>query len=531
MAIVWTLQYYILREMAKTFLMASVALTAVLGLGGGVLNMMKLGDVTAGQLLTLIALVLPLAAALTLPVAAMFSATSTYGRFSADNEFVACRSSGINMHVLFLPSLMISLLAATVSFAFSSYVVPSMVRNLNSFVSADFASMIRQGLDEPRGIKVGDNYRVYADRAISDPDDPNRIVLQGVAFIEVEGAEWIRYGTFRELHLTFDSKSKPMRVHAVALDVSWYDRKAEQFVEDRRQTISSNEIPTLVPQKIKFLMLTELFQYLAEPTRWIEVREKMGRLRQAVGRAMVYEALHDRWRADKSLTLPADDPAFTLRADVGQLVPRAGGIDFHGNIEVVDHRLDRRITAERAVLEVTRGEALSDSRIKVNLYAARLTSGDTTIERERETLAAIAIDPAIIRTLAAISDHDLLNPVKGSDPQGGPVAARRAEAEAERGKTVRRIIGVINERLAFSVSVFVLVILGAVLGITFRGSHLMTAFGISFVPSVFVIVGIVAGKQLCHNADTHVLGLLTMWAGIVLVAMLDGWTLTYVLRR
>ena len=42
----WTLQRYIFREMGKTFLLAAVALTGVLGLGGGLLQMMKLGQTT-----------------------------------------------------------------------------------------------------------------------------------------------------------------------------------------------------------------------------------------------------------------------------------------------------------------------------------------------------------------------------------------------------------------------------------------------------------------------------------------------------
>ena len=76
-----------------------------------------------------------------------------------------------------------------------------------------------------------------------------------------------------------------------------------------------------------------------------------------------------------------------------------------------------------------------------------------------------------------------------------------------------------------------LVILAAVLGIVFRGSHVMTAFGISFVPLLFVLLMIVTGKQMSHNAGTHVLGLMMIWSGLLVVAGLDVWTLTRVLRR
>ena len=88
----------------------------------------------------------------------------------------------------------------------------------------------------------------------------------------------------------------------------------------------------------------------------------------------------------------------------------------------------------------------------------------------------------------------------------------------------------IHERSAFSVSVLTLVILGAALGIVFRGSQAVVAFGISFIPSLLVMVTIVTGKQLAHNAPTHGIGLMVMWTGIAIVAAVDGWRLTRVVR-
>ena len=69
------------------------------------------------------------------------------------------------------------------------------------------------------------------------------------------------------------------------------------------------------------------------------------------------------------------------------------------------------------------------------------------------------------------------------------------------------------------------------MGIVFRGAHVLVAFGISFVPSLVVIMAIVTGRQLACNATTHVVGLLLIWAGIAALAVLDWWTLARVLRR
>lgn len=527
MPILWTLQFYIFREMGKTFLLAAVALTGVLGLGGGIMNMIELGEVTPGQLLRLMALVLPLAASLTLPVAALFSATSTYGRLSADNELVACRSSGINLHVLFLPTLALSLAAASVSFAVTNYVIPGMVRNLNEFIGDDFGAMIQQRLNKPRGFSLG-NYRVHADECITDPDQSNLVILRGVAFVEADKESWVRYGTFRELQLYVDRASDPPRVTALALGVSWYDREANQFFENERQTISSSDVPAFVPSKIKFLNLGELLYYRVNPSAWVGVQEKMKQLRKAVGVKMVYDRLQSVWRGARTFELNDADTRYIVEAKHADLASLAGGLDLAG-VEVEELPTQRHYRADVGVAKVVAGEEPEDAMIKLDLYQATVDAGGRSKTHAKVTIGPVPVDPSWVAQLGSMDDGELLeSPRVHEDPLLAPALAMAMKA---RGDTVRRIVGAINERAAFSVSVFVLVILGAALGIVFRGSHVMTAFGVSFVPSVFVLVCIVTGKQMSHNAVTHGLGLAVMWGGIVAVGALDAWTLMRVVRR
>ena len=137
--------------------------------------------------------------------------------------------------------------------------------------------------------------------------------------------------------------------------------------------------------------------------------------------------------------------------------------------------------------------------------------------------------PDVVREAAGISNRELLEPADDSAGGDHPVAQARATREAS--PPPCRIEATLHERFAFSFSVLVLVVLGATLGIVFRGAHAIVAFGISFVPSLLVIVTIVMGKQLSQNAATHVIGLIVVWLGIVVVGGLDWWTLMRVLRR
>ena len=98
---------------------------------------------------------------------------------------------------------------------------------------------------------------------------------------------------------------------------------------------------------------------------------------------------------------------------------------------------------------------------------------------------------------------------------------------AELGASLRRMAGEIHSRTAFSISVVVTMVLGAALGAIFKGGHMMTAFGISFAPALFVIASVAMGRQVAQNEHTALAGLATIWISILLVAAAD----VYVLYR
>ena len=529
----WTLQRYIFKEMGKTFLLTGAALTGVLGLGGGVFHMIKLGEATPGQLVLLMGFVLPVAAALTLPIALLFSAAATYGRLSGDNEFVACRSGGINMHVLFLPAAALGLASTVLTFLLSNFVIPQMVGNLDAFIAGDVGALIQQRLHRPRGLTLGGKFRIYADDSEIDSSVPNRIVMRRVAFAEVDQEQWIRFGTAREVILEFDPKAK--RVSGRLIGLSYYDRKREGFVDVEDSIIGAEDLPSLLPTKLRFLNLGDLLHYRNHPGKWLKVRDAMAQLRLGVGSWLVYKELADEW-------LAGDEHEFTLRdgldeyavwSKAARLLPRANGLEL--TQVVVQRRLDgdqTLIRAKRAIVEVARGDttALADAGIRINLYDVTMSDGHTTVQKTNYVIGPVPVDPRIVAQVQAVPDEQLLFPsLLPLDPD--PLADRRVKVQQMWDGTVRRVQATLNERAAFSVSACVLVILGAALGIVFRGSHVLTAFGISFVPSLVAIIAIVMGKQMAHNASTPLLGLLVMWSGIALVALLDLWMLTRVIRR
>lgn len=527
----WILQRYIFREMGKTFLLAAVALAAVLGLGGGLVNMIELGEATPAQLLRMMGFILPVSAALTLPMAALFAAAATYGRLAADNELVACRSSGINIHLLLLPTLVISLIAATVTFVFTSFLIPGMVRNLNELIRADVGAFIQQRLSRPRGITLGGPYRIQADETTIEHADADRITLHRIAFVEVDGEEWVRFGTARAVHLEFERRPLGLRVSGRMEGLSYFDRREGQFGQTAQSNFATHELQSLVPPQIKFLTLGELFHYIARPEEWVDVRERMDKLRAAAGRLAVYAAWLGEYHAAGQLTLRDGRARYVLRAASGLAAPRGGGVELR-EVTIEERRGDetRIRTAERTLIEVSRANDLAEAGVTIHAYEVRGTGADARVERVKESFGPIALSAEMIARGTTLDAAALLAGPSDS-ASDDPLRELREKALAERAETVCRIRGTIHERLAFSVSVFVLVVLGAALGIILRGAHVVTAFGICFVPSLLVIVTIVMGKQMANNPPTHAVGLLIIWLGILIAVALDAWILTRVLRR
>lgn len=531
MTMPWTLQRYIFREMGKTFGMTAIAMVTVIGLGGGVMNMIKLGDMTPAQLLRLMALILPVAAALTLPFAALFSAAATYGRISADNEFVACRSSGINLHVLFLPAVVLSLGSAAVTFGFINFIIPGMVQNLNEFVSADIGSLIQSRLARPKGITLGGQFRIHADENAVNVEDGNHIVLYRVAFVEVEEGEWVRFGTAKQVDLVFEKKDNRLTSSGWLTGLSYYDRKAGHFFEEAQQVFPPNELPSLVPRQIKFLGLRELLYYWVNPQRWHEVVEKVDRLRLAVGKSLVYDELWQQWQENQFLRLQDDDRTITVRAEVGGRVPRVGGIEL-GEVTITETRAGRTrsLVAKRAVLDIPRAGSLGETGVLISAYDVRVTDGEQVFDRTKESLGPVAVSDEMIARVQGLSTRSLVE-AAAADPANAAMNKRRDDALDARSRAVREIAATFHQRSAFSISVVTLVLLAAGLGIALRGAHTVIAFGISFVPALLVIVAIVMGKQMAQNATTHLLGIAVIWSGIAATAGLDLWVLGRVVRR
>jgi hypothetical protein len=152
------------------------------------------------------------------------------------------------------------------------------------------------------------------------------------------------------------------------------------------------------------------------------------------------------------------------------------------------------------------------------------------VVRSKVELEPLPIPETFIKQAAAISDDDLLNTDK---PLGlsERIDGRRISAAASLKSLARKVVIEMHGRTAFSASVLVLLVLGATLGIIFRGGEMLVAFVISFLPGLFVTVTIIMGRQMAEKSSTVLVGLGIIWASLAIVALADAIVLTRYLRR
>jgi lipopolysaccharide export LptBFGC system permease protein LptF len=534
MPLLKTLQWYLFREMGKTLILTTIGLTLMLSLGGGVRNLLKGEGLGTVEVVQVLSFVVPGAFALSLPVAGLFSAAMAYGRLAADNELNACRAGGINIHLLLVPVLVLSLVIAGVTFWFSSYVIPGYVKDLNLLVGKNafrivMRELLTKGTFEFRGNVIHVDRIVPIEAEKEGPDrNQRKFAAVGGAFMELSGEHPKRVATTERMYAEFSGVGSKPRVWATLSNVRGFDLEKNQFYEAAEQPFGPYDIPPVgIELKPKWMTLTELQEYRRNPQLLPRVREDLEVLRSRLRRYLFYVWVGNQLRGPEhvvELGSPGDT-RYEIRAEK-YAAERETARPRLKNPRIIAHSRDRTrtITAELGIISapLTRGDEAPWASISLEGNVMIVDSTDPTkpIRKPEMELPGVLLPQEISRREAAFGDADLLD---GEHDLGLGERVERARAVliADMRKVVLRIASVMHSRAAFSISVLVTMMLGACLGIVFRGGHVMTAFGISFAPALFVIATIAMGRQVALNEHTALAGAVIIWGSVLLVGALD----------
>ena len=241
-----TLHGYLSWDLARTMLLALVAFTLVMTVFAVIEPMRKQG-LDGTQVLSLFGYTIPVMLSLTMPVAALFASTFVYGRFSQDNELMACRASGIAAMTLLRPALVLGVMITAASLYLSNSVAPDLAERANQSIKNNVRGFAYSQLRQKGMVKheaqilfaddVDEEHNTIYGMMLLDHKDPNDILIvmapqTQLQFVQQDGemyaSVWMedtvvartgRYDVGRQSSAPIDSI--PLR-SPIKEDPSWY---------------------------------------------------------------------------------------------------------------------------------------------------------------------------------------------------------------------------------------------------------------------------------------------------------------------
>lgn len=561
-----TLHGYVLRELLKTFALTAIGLTILFTLGGGLFNLVKFDGLSTQDLLKLLPMLLPFALTLMMPVAALFAATIVYGRFAADNELTAVRAAGINVHRLFLSAILLSVFVTLSTLLFANYVVPGLLRQMTLYVSNNLRDLAAQKLRTDGYLKVtasekGDKYFMTGTPAPPIPDD--LLVERGfprsdrnLEYLRVDDPTFLqldadgvvlRFTTAEAGLCQFDTRGSAVKITVFVSKASDYEiGRMAAFVE--QQQIGPVVVPFELPEKEDWVDLNRLLELQRAPWQAHKLPDALRRFRNGILAARFDELIAGRSAAHETVTLPAGDAELVITADRAVSVGGGRPTLYNARVEVrrPDEGLPVRYEAAEAdlVVNVPEGRfAARDRPPEVQVRLRQVADEDVKVfvphggrygKPERSgslTLPVTARLPtALTEDVAAIPDAALVN-LAVPLPLNEKLSEVRAKLARDTAERQRRITSLIHFRLSFASSTLVTVIMGAALGVIFRGARALAAFGLACIPFGIALVLILMGRSLTRDELTYELGPIVIWGGLAAVLVADVFILRLGVKR
>ncbi len=547
-----TLHLYLGRELLKTFLMTSVALTLLIVMGGGVANIFRGEGIGAEDMAKVFLFLTPVAVTLILPVAALFSAAITYGRAAADNEVLACRAAGINIHRLLLSALLLGSFVTVFAFWSWNFLLPSLSRQIEELTRRDLPTIVKSQFQRAKPLSFG-AYRMTARGCTTLtaeqlgrelPADHAFLQLTGVAFCETEDQDAVRFGTADLTIIDFDRTENIPKVTVDLQGVRSFDALRRQYYELEHQVLGPFQIPLPMRRKIKFETLGTLLDYRRAPALDPEVSDLLNGLRREMMCHFLYQDVVRNLDPDLggngTYHLNAEGAKYVISAEQFAVDPEDGRPTLR-NVRILESgepSQGRLLTADMATFELRSGldrirqvilvELVGD----VEIRRDPPTADPRVVRKPKETLkpAVFTAQPRLEEQLDTLDLNSLLDP---TSPH-----SLRPKQERLRNKLLTRLAkfksevqGEIHFRASYSLCTVAIVLFGAVLGIIVRGGQVLTAFGISCLPMLFVVVAGIVGRNLADRPAHATLSISVMWAAALFMYLATGFVAAKGLKR
>lgn len=535
-----TLFAYIFKDLLKFFLLASLALSAIMSFGGLLRPLTKQG-LDMGQVGMMLAYLIPAMSTYALPIAALFASTMVYGRLAADNELTACRAGGISYLAVAAPALCLGLVVAIMSLLLLCFIVPLFTFRVEKVLYSNIAGLISTRVQRNHEVSLR-GFTIYADNATVLPSS------DGVAQqVRLDAPTLITYDNIqdngRRVRIPRDfwmARSaiafiQPSRGdQRVMLSIRLED--GVKFPREQRGGVKVNigetemgeiELPMDLREATKFMDILELKRQYADPGASRRIRQIVAQFVQAdmerSVRARIGRELGERGRIVFDSTpysyglgapgakIEQQGEATVITAPGDQRTikfverKQEGGDETSYTAKVVHIRVRPDTESGRVQISADLLDAVSN---KGGAFPRRTFSFGTPMPAETKAIASQGMAHYLKSGVLDSGQHDLL--------LRSILIVRN------------RVLSEVHGRASFGISCLILVMVGSALGIMFKSGNFLSAFAVSAVPALLCLALIMTGQQAADSLVASVpeagrnlrTGLTLIWSGnlAVLVA-------------
>lgn len=551
-----TLHSYVLRELLKTFGLALAALTVLFTMGGGLYNVVRFEGVSAGDVFGVVPLLLPIVITLTMPMAALFAATMVYGRLAADNELLACRAAGINIHRLLLSVGLLAVFVAAFTLVVGNFVIPGFVNEMQDFARRNLRDLVAQQLQHKgffhRGKSGEDRYTVTAEKAegvapaalrakgFEVADGLHYLLLTSPTFLHADAhGDLVRFVVARYVLCVFDTRTDPLAVTFHVRD-GWDFEVGKSAVTIEQQQFGPAWWPTPTPFRMSLVDLRLLWRWRHRPWEVPRFKEEVAGFLADLQKQRFAAWGAAELRAGRPLLL-RDEYGLHYRVEGTVARPTAENLELRAaRVTVSSPDGQPRASYEADRVELNSAVLTAGMLIEIKLLQTPThdvleydhRAGRVGGPRRKPTLSLDQVLPpsSVVAEVAQCDPAALLDP--GVDlTLHESLADRRLGLQKAAQRVQRKLIGTINFRLGCTLSVLVTLFMGAALGVMFRGARALAAFALALVPFFTVLILLMLGRQLTEDALLTRAGPLVTWGGLGLVLLADGVILRLGVRR
>lgn len=571
-----TLTFYIAKDLVKVTVLAGLMLT-LLFTTIAIIEPLREKGLSSTQALQFFGYTMPVMVSLMLPIAALFAATIVYGRFAQDNELMASSASGISTWALMRPALWLAVIVSLVTLVLGFYVAPRMLYASQPAINNNLKNIFYHKLAS-EGHMRQDRYIVYADRVdmngdwvevtglvmidTTKPEDPLCMVASNArvdfpARCDVETGRTERYFLFEPNGAT----------------VFRQDGAAAGDAE--RAQMERGQLPGSVEDEPRFFDWDQLCQTWANPQRNPSIVQEMVKIRRQVCLQKIYadivSTVASQHRYDKlSETLAGNVPQFDeslvieaheaklqdhdrgilLTPQIVTTQPAAGaGDDKHTIVARIYERnkgLKQEIRASSARITGAWDEGRDCPVLSVTLLDAFVRSPGSRLDAFRHPkydLLAFKAPCDIRQEMEGMTLDDLYNARQKPSQYSASVVDLLDKLDRNVVKRLKsRVLAEMHQRPAYAVDCFLMVMIGAALGLLLRGGQVLAAFAISAIPAFVALMMLFMGRQLIGNAysvssrkafvmDPQLWGAISIWGGAAALAIAMGYLYLVRLRR